>query len=44
MKNKKREVKNKVIAGTLGMMTSMFLLSTTVMAAGGSRFCYTAAY
>lgn len=35
MKNKKREVKNKVIAGTLGMMTSMFLLSTTVMAAGG---------
>lgn len=34
MKNKKREVKNKVIAGTLGMMTSMFLLSTTVMAAG----------
>lgn len=35
MKNRKGAMKNKVIAGTAGMMTSMFLLSTTVMAAGG---------
>lgn len=35
MKNRKRECKNKVIAGTAGMMTAMFMLSTTVMAAGG---------
>ena len=35
MKNRKRAMKNKVIASTAGMMTSMFLLSTTVMAAGG---------
>lgn len=35
MKSRKRERKNKVIAGTAGMMTAMFMLSTTVMAAGG---------
>ena len=31
MKNKKREVKNKVIAGTLGMMTSITNLKTLVV-------------
>lgn len=35
MKNRKKEMKNKVMAGTAGMMTLMFMLSTKVMAAGG---------